>query len=425
MKPAEAAISKRNNVIGARRHGAVEVTGKRTHNSKTFQLPDGSYHVTQTGGVMHFDRGNGLEEIDLSWKRTKGGWRSEDAAPIITAFTDRVGWRHESRTGWWAEIELLTVDGNAPTVKPPKPDDDKLHYRNVATGVDIMVQLLRDGAEAFKILMRPAELVWRITTSPDFTGSINTEPEGKDAEGNSLEVQSSWDGELLTERWTGRVSRISNENTRRKAWYDNPALPVTVDASINEHIATGADDGHERNGGWNGGGNDVVVGTIAITSTYRYDAGLRFQTINVPAGATISAATLTIYVNGWTGSSPFTAKLYADDVDDATAWSASNKPSGITKTSASASIPVIASVGAQSFDILAVVQEVLGRGGWASGNDIRFGIFRQGSFDIFRFDAIEATGTNEAQLDITYTVGGGGGISIPVVIHHLRQQGIA
>lgn len=410
MKPAEAAISKRNNVIGTRHHDAVEVTGKRTYNSKTFRLPTGEMHVTQTGGVMHFDRGNGLEEIDLSWKRTKDGWRSEDAAPIITAFTDHVGWRHESRTGWWAEIELLTVDGNAPVVKPPTPDDDKLHYRNVATGVDIMVQLLCDGAEAFKTLMRPAELVWRITTSPDFTGSINTTPKGVDADGNNLEVKSSWDGELLTERWTGRVSRISNENTRRKAWYDDPVLPVTVDASINEHITTGADDGFEYNATWINSWSELRVGTYAVTSTNRYNAGLRFQTINVPAGATVSAATLTLYFSGYVSGSA-TAKLYADDVDDAAAWSASNKPSGITKTTASATITP-PSVGSHSFNILAVVQEVLGRGGWASGNDIRFGLFRQGSFQRLAFEAIERPGTNEAQLDITYTTGGGGGFNV-------------
>lgn len=421
MKPASVAIGRRDALLVQRRIEAAELVHKRTANSKTFRLQTGEMHLTQTAGALHFDRGNGLEEIELSWKRTKGGWRSEDAAPIITAFVDRVGWRHESRSGWWAEMELLTVNGVAPVVKHPVPDDHVLVYSSVAQGVDIRLELLRDGAEAFKVLMQATELVWRVAKSDNFDGEINVKPTGVDAEGNSLEIQAELVGNILTERWTGRVSRVSDENTRRKQWFTNPVLPVVVDASINEHIVANADDGTEINNGfWNIGGQDILVGTAVITSTNRYDAGLRFQTISVPAGATVTAATLTIYVSNWVGTP--TVKLYADDVDDAAAWSASNKPSGITKTSASASMTITASSGSQVFDILSVVQEVLGRGGWASGNDIRFGIFHQGSFKRVIFDAIERAGTNEAQLDITYTESGGGASAVPVIMRQYRQR---
>ena len=56
-------------------------------------------------------------------------------------------------------------------------------------------------------------------------------------------------------------------------------------------------------------------------------------------------------------------------------------------------------------DVKGPVQEVIDRTGWASSNDIRFGIFVQ-ALKATQFAALEhATGT-EAKLDITYTVAG-------------------
>lgn len=401
MKPASALLSARDSVLGAKRLQAVELLDKRRASSKTFQLPNGERHLSQRAGLVHFDTGSGWEEIDLQWTATKDGWLSDKAASVILAFKDRVGWRHTSRVQGWAEIELVAVDGNAPVVKEAIPEDEVLVYSGVAPGVDIRVELQRDGAEAFKVLHQATELVWRVTTSKDFEGAINTSPTGKDATGDSLEIEATFDGDFLTERWTGRVSRVADARTRGKRWFTDPALPVVVDASINEHIAANGDDGEQRNVAWMSTPNSIRVGYTS-TSGGNFHAGLRFQTIAVPNGATVSAATLTLNVLFKSGSP--SGKLYADDVDDAAAWSAANKPTGITKTTATVNIAP-AGTGTQVFDILSVVQEILGRGGWASSNDIRFGIFRNGG-GLFAFEAIEHSGSNEAQLDITYTAGG-------------------
>lgn len=423
MKPADRVRTKALAVLAERLpgHQPVEAVAKRNRTSKTFDLGAGVRHLSQAVGPQHYLDGSQWEEIDLAFQDRAAGLVSDKAACVVTVFKDRIGWRHESRAGgWWAEIELIEVDGKKPKIKKAKENETSILFPDVADGVEIEIVLLREGAEAFKNLTRPAELAWRITQSANSQARINTNPKGKDAAGDALEMVASFTDGIYRERWTGRVSKIVDLASRRKAWTDKAALPVRVDASITEDVVAGADDGHERNGfGWYNVGGVNNFGTISITSLSIFNAGIRFQTLAIPAGATITAASLSLNITSDGGA---TGKLYADDVDDAAAWSASNRPSGITKTTATVNINP-SGTGIQAFDVLTVVQEVFGRGGWASGNDVRFGIFRDG-YGAVAFEAYEAVGTNEPQLDITYTTGGGGGGSIPVFMNHYRQQGI-
>lgn len=423
MKPADRVKSKALAVLAGRLPGRqpVEAIAKRKRTSKTFDLGAGVRHLSQTVGPQHYLDGSQWEEIDLAFADRAAGLVSDKAAGVVTVFKNRIGWRHESRSGgWWSEIELIEVDGKKPKVKKPKENETSVLFPDVADGVEVEIVLLREGAEAFKNLTRPTELAWRITQSANSQARINTDPKGKDAAGDALEMVASFERGIYRERWTGRVSKIVDAASRRKGWTDKASLPVRVDASITENVVAGADDGTERSGVWNGANTYLVFGTQAITSTYIYHAGIRFQSLAIPAAATVTAATLTLNITS--NSATAVGKLYADDVDDAAAWSASNKPSGITKTTATVDIDPTGT-GVQGFNILSVVQEVLGRGGWVSGNDMRFGIFRNGIFNA-RIESYEAAGTDEPQLDITYTGGGGGGSAIPVFAHHYRQMGI-
>jgi hypothetical protein len=104
-----------------------------------------------------------------------------------------------------------------------------------------------------------------------------------------------------------------------------------------------------------------------------YVAGLRFHNVEIPQGALIRSATLKIcsYSVGLTGQ--FDGVLYAEDIDNSTDFN-TTRLSKRTKTQASrawawdAASPWTADTWYESPDITNLVQEVVDRTGWSSGN---------------------------------------------------------
>lgn len=430
MKPALDLLRKRDNVFEKRGLvcAPVEVVEKRTERSKTFSIGPNTFHLSQSIGPVHYKDENGdWQEIDLTFRaaETEGGlvYRMDKAAYIAEVFTDRVGWRHTSREGWWRQVELLAIDGRpveyGGTVRV---NDNVVLYDGVAPGVDMKVCAYRLKSEVFKKLEQPCELTWRVTQSDGAGGTFQEKTAGWDKGGDTLEMVTRLEGETFTERWTGRVSKVVDKRTRRKAWTTEPEYPVVVDASITENIAANADDGLEEKGSAATTGswrpNYVIVGN---TGYFIEHAGLRWQTLAIPTGATVSSATLTLNVVFKSGT-PNT-RLYADDVDDAAAWSASNKPTGITKTLAYATVNPASTGTGKTFAITGPVGEVMARIGWASGANLRVAILNQAvPVNYFQAEDYHDAGTNEAQLDITYTTGASA--AGPLVAGKLVGRGI-
>lgn len=110
------------------------------------------------------------------------------------------------------------------------------------------------------------------------------------------------------------------------------------------------------------------------------DAGVRFNSVNIAQGTTIASAYLQLYANVQSSAGDpalVFSNIYADDVDDAAAWGASSRPSQITQTTATVAwdSPIWYNGWQSTPDLTAVVQEVISRGGWASGNDLRLAIW--------------------------------------------------
>lgn len=138
-----------------------------------------------------------------------------------------------------------------------------------------------------------------------------------------------------------------------------------------------------------------------------YEAGLRFQSVAVPQSATIVSATLTLNITSVNGSPETT--VYGVDVDDAAAWAApGNLPGNATTTTESSPGPT--ATGSQQIDVTAIVQEIVGRGGWTSGNDMAFVVLNDkalsGQDHTWFAEDLNDAGGNEARLDIDYTAGG-------------------
>lgn len=434
MKPALDLIRKRDAVFEKRGLVAapVEVVEKRTERSKTFSLGPNTFHLSQSIGPVHYKDENGdWQEIDLSFRaaETEAGlvYRMDKAAYIAEVFTDRVGWRHTSREGWWRQVELLAIDGRpveyGGTVRV---NNNVVLYDGVAPGIDMKVCAYRLNSEVFKRLERPCELTWRVTQSDGAGGAFQEKTEGWDKGGDMLEMVTRLEGETFTERWTGRVSKVVDRKSRRKVWSTEPEYPVVVDASIHESIVTTADDGDEittDSTWWRSAGGDIQAGWSAFT-TAALHAGLRFQTIGLPAGATADSAILTLTFRSGKGTP--NVRLYADDVDSAVAWADGNLPSGITKTTSYVQMSTVATAtGLGTVNVAGPLAEVFARGGWASGNNVRLALLNKaplsGSSNYLRFKDYSAAGATEAQLDITYTVASAAG---PLATGKLVGRGI-
>ncbi len=158
-------------------------------------------------------------------------------------------------------------------------------------------------------------------------------------------------------------------------WFKNQGNTTTI--TVSSRISQSSDDAEET----------VLSGSMDLTSTdleliedssVDQEVGMRFQNINIPLGAVIINAYIQFTVDE-TDSGSTNLTFYAEDIDNAPVFSSSNGDiTSRTKTNASvdwANVPAWNSVGAsgsdqQTPDISAIIQEVVNRSGWLSGNSI-------------------------------------------------------
>jgi len=158
-------------------------------------------------------------------------------------------------------------------------------------------------------------------------------------------------------------------------------FPVThIDApsepSVTAFISAGDDDG-EEDGGGSGlvtiDANQLNIGLVADSIT-----ALRFESLNIPQGATILSANLVFNAIGDT-SLPANLTVVAENVDDSAILTNTNFSISARKTTNSTSSEVswlaeswLDGLIYSSDPILSVVQEVIDRPGWCGGNAMTF-----------------------------------------------------
>ena len=135
-------------------------------------------------------------------------------------------------------------------------------------------------------------------------------------------------------------------------------------------------------------------------------AGHRFTSVAVPKDAQIVTATLQLFVRA-TANDDANFDIHAEDVDDAVDFAANNDVVNRVRTTASVAwVADSLGVGFKSSpDIKTVIQEIVDRGSWASGNDLM--IICKGKTDVTkscRSTPHDTTPSEAAKLDITYAV---------------------
>jgi hypothetical protein len=129
------------------------------------------------------------------------------------------------------------------------------------------------------------------------------------------------------------------------------------------------------------------------------DGALRFTGINLSQGTQIQSAILGIYVGSkGNGSGDLVAVIKGIDEDNTGDWSGS--PFGRSETSAedSANWSLPPAGEYSNHDVTSIVQEILNRSGWQSGNAMGFYVFNNGSPDnVYVF---ESSNSPQSKLEI-------------------------
>jgi hypothetical protein len=138
-------------------------------------------------------------------------------------------------------------------------------------------------------------------------------------------------------------------------------------------ITSGPDDATQHSSWFDSAGAYVYIGSRS-DAIGPYAGGFRFNNVAIPPGSYISSAylKLTQYTNY--NSPAVSLKVAADDVDNSPTFSdAASGPLNRTLTTAQVDWDIPVWNGDQQYtspDIKSVIQEVVNRGGWASGNSL-------------------------------------------------------
>ena len=192
-------------------------------------------------------------------------------------------------------------------------------------------------------------------------------------------------------------------------------------------IANGADDGCSANGAFN---------STALANGFNptvYYGGLRFQAVTVPQGAQITSASLVLKSAGtaFGGSGTNWGYWYGDAVDNSAGWSNSARPDQRTYTSARTAVAWSATNGASvPTDVTAIIQEIVSRAGWSSGNALSIvGDGGAGGDGLALFRETDGLGY-VSQLNISFTTatsgstGRGGRLSGPALVNDSSAHGM-
>jgi len=185
-------------------------------------------------------------------------------------------------------------------------------------------------------------------------------------------------------------------------------FPIHASAvDLDVRVSNGNDDAEERvsNGDMSLGSSDLEM----VWDGYEQIIGIRFRNVTIPVGAVITSAKITFRADG-SESNATSLIIHGEDEDDCLVFSSTDDDiSDRTKTTASVSWNNVAPWNNNSYydspDLTSIVQEIVSRGGWGSGNAMTFIISNNGaSSGQRRADTYNETTTRAPLLHVEYTV---------------------
>lgn len=175
-------------------------------------------------------------------------------------------------------------------------------------------------------------------------------------------------------------------------------------AIFSTSIAAGSDDAQETNG------TMALTGASLNANFATQTSGLLFGNVTLPPGSSISAASIELTIVNTTYDDP-DVTIRAQAAANPTTFTAANNDITNRPRTSAAVVWDADNIGAGARatpDLSALVSEVIGLAGWASGNAMVF--FVEGTADSqLRWAAYEDTSDPPAVLSITYTAPGASG----------------
>lgn len=191
-------------------------------------------------------------------------------------------------------------------------------------------------------------------------------------------------------------------------------------ATLNRQISQNIDDVDNTNNGGTWSSNASSALNIGNPGAVTRNISLRFLNVTIPQGATINSAKIR-FVALSTKSPNVTTRIQGVDEDNTAQFDVSPDPQDTarerTKTTASVNwngvIAETAEANLDTPDITSIVQEIVDRGGWASGNAMGFFLSDNGSSGGEYISVYEyASGTTKtAILIVDYDSGGSPSVS--------------
>jgi hypothetical protein len=217
-------------------------------------------------------------------------------------------------------------------------------------------------------------------TTPEFSAIYDDADTTDTAEYYEIEVDTAatFDG---TRMWdTGKTALTSlAENTRKGAWSAGQQFTMSTNSVVEVWVSQGSDDAEEykSNGNMYVGSSDLeLVDEDGITPQW---VGMRFNNITVPQGATITNAYVQ-FTADVTNSGDTDLTVYGQDADNvtsgftSTAYNISSR-SRLGTTVSWENVPAWDTSGEQDVDqrtpdISSIIQLIVNKGGWSSGNSL-------------------------------------------------------
>jgi type IV pilus assembly protein PilY1 len=180
-----------------------------------------------------------------------------------------------------------------------------------------------------------------------------------------------------------------------------------MSTEIIRQIGASADDGMINSiGTFGSGGTGIVFGAY----TENYSVFARFLNLTIPKNATIDSATLSVRALGTDSSVPVSTRIYFNDIDDAVAPTSYAGYNALDVTTAYVdwSVPAFSLwTWYTTPDIKTVIQEIVNRAGWTSGNDMLALIKDNGTalYHMKQGYAYDQEAASSMKLTINYTSG--------------------
>ena len=381
-----------------------ELTALRTPHSKTYDAGNGKLILECSLDKKHYLTDGAYQPISTAWENEPlFGEKIKEADHHLRYFDQTI--RFGFAKGVYVDYTLpcaLTFEGDTGTGEIDK--NTTLRYIARPSGVKMEIVLasstsVKTYSYATKLVGCTAELKNNALIFANGSGVVGSIPAPWMVDANG-EL-----GSVALDYECGNIILTPDE-----AWLASAAYPVVIDPTTTLQVGANADDGFAYGTG-SDFNNTASVGYIGnYNSLYAHPIRgfCRFTSVDVPKDAPILSAKIQFKSRSTRSEATCSGVLYFNAADDATAPTTAATLNGKALTTAYAEWDSIAEwvVGTwyDSPDIKSVVQEIVNRANWNSGNAMMLMTFDNGStVDARRHYYAYDSGSDAAKLVIEYT----------------------